>query len=881
MAAAQPAISKTTSSSSKDPAPATSTSEPRTAKEKIADDHINADFLVDSMLPEDQQKGAMAAALKTGVNAVVNTGYDAAMGGDAHARYNQHILKDQERASQLKSTEQIAAARAAADETGMTVEAQASELMNRHSLQEQENQNKMAAAELQRDQFDSDEAYAQAQLKLKVDESRATQVKMRRQDSLNLEEARQKNKREHDIQSEQLFIKADDKKHKIDMGIYSNLLDPDGDGGEIFTDEYKHSRQTFLKGMLLERIGDYESQKFEMQSRLKQIATQKEILDLKSKQLDKEMDMEVIKEANQQKVLDAEENIARQKASAQAAKEIADVKTRAEQAYKFQASEEAVALSLWQKKQVAESEAESARRRTQATIDSKKYDMALHATRTNIRSQTKITNARVTMKSEVEKALGIRDQDMQAVKGLMFQLRVAKILSLVQILGCELDLYGYFLAYFTYWRAGEECHEQGHQDVCHQSHPDQIWLMHWMLRIGPFGYMVATLLYMYWDQIEAYLTEMFGEMRTEVGLAKALLSDTDPEKAQFTTAQRVRMRFVPELGDDKVTKDYFTNFNLMDENMTCELVTIRYFHIVPILRYVLLIKNPEACDVEALFRVNALSTFTLGFAQISCMVIGLSTSPPMMSWDIMIKIGQFAQVVNFAMTIIYFFTSYPELMKSSMRLDAILYTKQQAMAAESNRFQYACDQYTMNFGKEIPDLDLGEFSKKMKESDMEMLKECREQSRLDRLEREREKQHQEKGDGDEAVPEGADSDTLSLLSGSSGTATVASRREIFERPSRLLKVPEEASVKRRDADVDTKELSSEGHVDLAKKGEYSDQQQRLLDEVRFFRCRAMRDINQLARLHIDLSPFPTVQLFEWRKKLQLKEIAISGATAGL
>merc|ERR1712100_256311 len=71
---------------------------------------------------------------------------------------------------------------------------------------------------------------------------------------------------------------------------------------------------------------------------------------------------------------------------------------------------------------------------------------------------------------------------------------------------------------------------------------------------------------------------------------------------------------------------------------------LNFYHFLPIVRYYLLVKDPTTNDVESLFRVNALSTFTLGFAQVFCMVLGLSNQS--LVWNVKLYVGVVAQVVN-------------------------------------------------------------------------------------------------------------------------------------------------------------------------------------------------------------------------------------------
>merc|ERR1712151_1381522 len=103
----------------------------------------------------------------------------------------------------------------------------------------------------------------------------------------------------------------------------------------------------------------------------------------------------------------------------------------------------------------------------------------------------------------------------------------------------------------------------------------------------------------------------------------------------------------------------------------------------------------EANDVEALFRVNALSTFTLGFAQVVCMIIGLSAGI-LRIHSIFIKFGIVAQAVNIFNTIVYFGTSIPEMMKKSVQIDSWLYNTRKHLQEEYIKYNHAMRKYEQN-----------------------------------------------------------------------------------------------------------------------------------------------------------------------------------------
>merc|ERR1712048_312078 len=111
-------------------------------------------------------------------------------------------------------------------------------------------------------------------------------------------------------------------------------------------------------------------------------------------------------------------------------------------------------------------------------------------------------------------------------------------------------------------------------------------------------------------------------------------------------------------------------------------------------------------------------------------------------------------------------------MKSSMKVEAFQYNSKVALQGEFTRYTLLRDQYTMNYGDSIPEMDLGEFLTEPPAMNDDI------------------------GDGDDST------------------------------------VPSESDKERK----------------------------RLWDEICHFRMRAIRDINELSRLQMNLSPFSTQQL---------------------
>ena len=285
---------------------------------------------------------------------------------------------------------------------------------------------------------------------------------------------------------------------------------------------------------------------------------------------------------------------------------------------------------------------------------------------------------------------------------LTTKLSVARFMVLLVIAGCELDLYGFVLALTDYWSNG---------DI----------VMRCMLIIGPTGYVFALCAYMgflycqkRWQK-RAEAETLLGEDRDGVhgsasdafneenGVSPHNDDDDDDVESQhasiFSNDANARNASIQatttkakELRGTIADKRLKDRKDLLPKTKPREPVVLSAYHFVPILRFYLLVKDFEANDVEALFRVNGLSTFTLGFAQIVCMIIGLSAGY-LSTDDIYIKIGIVAQTVNILNTIVYFGTNIPDTMKNSVRIDAVLYNNRQYLQDEFTQYEEALRKY--------------------------------------------------------------------------------------------------------------------------------------------------------------------------------------------
>jgi len=122
-----------------------------------------------------------------------------------------------------------------------------------------------------------------------------------------------------------------------------------------------------------------------------------------------------------------------------------------------------------------------------------------------------------------------------------------------------------------------------------------------------------------------------------------------------------------------------------------EKTKLEYYHFMPILRYYLLIKDPVPEDIEGLFRVNALSTFTLGIAQGICMLFHIWVLRAEIT--ILIRVGMFTQGWNLMVTMLYFLTPISNKMKRAIQVDTLKHNVEEDMMKLYQKYLDAVAQF--------------------------------------------------------------------------------------------------------------------------------------------------------------------------------------------
>jgi hypothetical protein len=255
-----------------------------------------------------------------------------------------------------------------------------------------------------------------------------------------------------------------------------------------------------------------------------------------------------------------------------------------------------------------------------------------------------------------EKALGVNAKALMKHNAFSTALRaIPKIMFLSIVVGCELDLMGFFMSFSSYWTL-------------------DILPLKVLLIMGPVGYVVAIAMFM--------CLKNSGDSDTINDHAHSVLPTSNPLR--------------PSRIEDLSTVKQKRAWTMMIKD-TKEPIALKFYHFMPIIRYYLIIKDANPSDVEGLFRVNSLSSFTLGVSQICGILFTNVGGAPM---DIFVKINIASQVINWLITLLYFATSVSNRMKASFKVDTLFYNSAMSLRKEYESYLNVTEESSRNGGGE-------------------------------------------------------------------------------------------------------------------------------------------------------------------------------------
>jgi len=202
-----------------------------------------------------------------------------------------------------------------------------------------------------------------------------------------------------------------------------------------------------------------------------------------------------------------------------------------------------------------------------------------------------------------------------------------------------MDLYGLGMSFMGYWNT-------------------DILFLRVLLITGPAGYLIATGMYMAFAEEERARIAKEGEEEDVINPAI-----TGGTKKKDDIAKPPKL-----------------------QRPGCQM---RFYHFLPIVRYYIVIKEREPDDIEAIFRVNSLSSFSLGIAQICGLLFSHIFGE---EFGIFHYINIGSQCVNWFITFLYFTTDVAGLMRATISVDAMKVMKDDFLRKKHREWDMLCEQ---------------------------------------------------------------------------------------------------------------------------------------------------------------------------------------------
>jgi len=297
-------------------------------------------------------------------------------------------------------------------------------------------------------------------------------------------------------------------------------------------------------------------------------------------------------------------------------------------------------------------------------------EMLLTAAQSDIEARDNLEKAWATL----QRAMKIDSDSMKIYNHQSFLMGFVKLGFLAVIVGCEMDLYSFIMSFPHYWTMNKQ-HQIESIPLNIVGYKVNLTVIKLLLMILPLGFFVAVFMLMSSSKEEAVNGSEYHPIQE------------DPEIGGNPQVHRERGAAMDRNdrseGQTRTLKGYATKEG--------EKTKLEYYHFMPILRYYLLIKDPVPDDIEGLFRVNALSTFTLGVAQGICMLFHIWVLGGKIT--ILIRVGMFTQGWNLMVTLLYFLSPISNKMKRAIQVDTLKHNVEEDMMKLYQKYLDAVAQF--------------------------------------------------------------------------------------------------------------------------------------------------------------------------------------------
>jgi len=233
---------------------------------------------------------------------------------------------------------------------------------------------------------------------------------------------------------------------------------------------------------------------------------------------------------------------------------------------------------------------------------------------------------------------------------------LASLLFLFVLVGVELDFIGFVMAFPLYWAYDGENKD----------------LVKLLLILMPLSYIYAAVRSWYSPPDDAELKhEAERTKNRNFKEAGKQGGRTQPKEGARPSA---RSAFAEVLGrvsthEANASAGTWGRESTSTARIARHSPKVAWFHLIPGARLYLVVKNLKPEEVEVVFRMNSLSSFSLGVCQLACMAIlvVLNGEP----FGVIIMINATSQVINWVITFLYFLTSAADSIKAAITISAV------------------------------------------------------------------------------------------------------------------------------------------------------------------------------------------------------------------
>jgi hypothetical protein len=322
---------------------------------------------------------------------------------------------------------------------------------------------------------------------------------------------------------------------------------------------------------------------------------------------------------------------------------------------------------------------------TEDDVDQRAEDLAKSICRNKLEEAKILIHAREVSKTQgwlmgekkriigkLETASRVSSKDLKATRGFASS-SMATFGFLAVLSGVELDFVGFVMACPQYWSFNGEYHE----------------VVKVFLIFMPTAYIYAA--WRFWQDSQTS-SESVENLQEVLLRAKAAQEQQQAQRGSRHRSSRQITPPAPPRADVLDQASQFANhasthptagFGMDDSMREVEAVRkakadkmsvrdhprVRWFHLFPLARLFLVVSNLKADDIEVVFRLNSLSSFSLGVCQLLavCFTVIVAGETP----NIVVYINLASQAINWLITIMYFTTSAADAMKASLVVSAV------------------------------------------------------------------------------------------------------------------------------------------------------------------------------------------------------------------